>query len=163
MGLRLAYAGRWRLRSQKRAERKWEDILAQLRVNDWGADEVCVQYPWRSGITATAADIWPRIQGPRGLWAMYHNAQVLVELADYAAAHGSGVEAELLHELRSDAFHIRLRVLSALAQYGLYSAGAGARVNALRAADLYSSLAARTTELLQANAAILVPRYVEAM
>jgi hypothetical protein len=98
---------------------------------------------------------------------MYQNARVLLEMADYAkrnVAPGSeAVDPMLLEALRSDAMQIRLLVLMALAQYALSQATAGVRVNAFRAASLYSSMAARMTALLQDHAAVILPDFVAAM
>jgi len=69
----------------------------------------------------------------------------------------------VLETLRSDAMQIRLCVLMALAQYGLSQATAGVKVNAFRAANLYSGMAARMTILLQDHAAVVLPDFVAAM
>jgi hypothetical protein len=58
---------------------------------------------------------------------------------------------------------IRLCVLMALAQYGFSKASEGVRVNAFRAAALYSGMAARLTSLLQDHAAGILPDFVAAM
>jgi len=42
-------------------------------------------------------------------------------------------------------------------------AGEGVRVNAFRAASMYTDMAARMTQLLQQNAAAIVPDFVAAM
>jgi hypothetical protein len=69
----------------------------------------------------------------------------------------------ILESLRSDAMQIRLLVIMALAQYGLSKATAGVKVNAFRAATLYSGMAARMTNVLQDHAAVILPDFVAAM
>ena len=69
----------------------------------------------------------------------------------------------VLETLRSDAMQIRLCVLVALALYGCSQASEGVRVNAFRAASIYTGMAARLTELLQNHAAMIVPDFVAAM
>jgi len=54
-------------------------------------------------------------------------------------------------------------VLTALAQYAFSHAGEGVRVHAYRAASMYTGMAARMTQLLQENAAVMVPDFVAAM
>ena len=49
---------------------------------------------------------------------------------------------------------IRVCVLTALAQYAFTHASEGVRVNAFRAASMYTGMAARMTQLLQDYAAI---------
>jgi hypothetical protein len=94
---------------------------------------------------------------------MYQNARVMMEMADYAAKHCEGVDRLLVETLHSDAMQIRICVLAALVQYGFKHAGDGVRVNAFRAASMYTGMAARTTQLLQAYAATMVPDFVAAM
>jgi len=69
----------------------------------------------------------------------------------------------MLETLRSDAMQIRVCVLMCLAQYGFTQASEGVRVNAYRAAALYTGMAARMTELLQNHAAGVLPDFVAAM
>ena len=124
----------------KRRAKSWEGIISQLRCNDWGIEEISERFLYKSEVQVTPKDVWQRIHGCKGLWAMYKNSPVLVQLADYAAEHGDGVDQELLEGLRSDAFQIRLCVLLALAQYLLSSSTVGASVNAHRAVATYSAM-----------------------
>ena len=153
------------MRGQKSRARinTWDEIVAKLRTNDWGFEEISERYLYKGGINATAKDIWPRIQGASGLWAMYRNAALLLQLADYAAEHGENVDEALLESLRADAFHIRMSVLTALAKYAFSRSTVGASVNAHRAANMYSEMLVRMTTLFQEHSALLFPRYLEAM
>jgi hypothetical protein len=103
------------------------------------------------------------MEGPRGLWVMYQNSRVMLEMADFAARNDAGVDRVLVETLRSDAMQIRVCVLMALAQYGFTKASEGVRVNAFRAASMYSGMAARVTTLLQDHAAVVLPDFVAAM
>ncbi|MGD0786955.1 MAG: hypothetical protein ABR898_03150 [Terracidiphilus sp.] len=118
---------------------------------------------WKEGLNATPEDAWQRMEGPRGLWAMYQNARVMLEMADYASRNCESVDRLLVETLRSDAVQIRLLIVVALAQYGFSQASEGVRVNAFRAAQIYTGMAARMTQLLQDHAAIVVPDFVAAM
>lgn len=161
--LLILYAGLWRRRqSQKRAE-GWEAIVAKLKANNWGLEEISERYLYGSGIKASTHEIWEKISGLRGLWAMYLNAPVLVQLADYAAEHGEGVSEELLESLRSDAFQIRLCVLMALAQHILSRSSVASAVNAHRATEIYSTMLNRLTLLFQEHSTMLFPRFLAAM
>jgi hypothetical protein len=51
----------------------------------------------------------------------------------------------------------------ALAQYGFTKASEGVRVNAFRAAAMYTGMAARMTHLLQDHAPVMIPDFVAAM
>lgn len=159
----LLYAGHWRRRQVKRAGESWESIVARLHANDWGLEEVSERYLYSGAIRATSREIWQKIKGAKGLWAMYCNAPILVQLADYAAAHGEGVSEELLESLRSDAFQIRICVLMALAQHILSRSSVAAEVNAHRATEIYSAMLNRLTILFQEHSTMLFPRFLDAM
>ncbi|MGA2806696.1 MAG: hypothetical protein ABSE87_01110 [Terracidiphilus sp.] len=156
------YLIRWRGATRRRNVQSWDSLLARLRP-DWSARELSDHFLWKEGINATAEDAWRRMEGPKGLWAMYQNARVMLEMADYADRHSANVDRLLLETLRSDAMQIRVCVLMALAQYGFSQASEGVRVNAYRAATMYTGMAARMTQLLQEHAAAIVPDFVAAM
>lgn len=154
--------GRWRAGVRRRNTQSWESLIAQLRP-DWSARELSDHFLWKEGLNTTPRETWERIQGAHGLWAMYQNARIMLEMADFAARNSDTVDHELIETLRSDAMQIRVCVLMALAQYAFSQASEGVRVNAFRAASLYTGMAARMTQLLQENAAMVLPDFVAAM
>lgn len=156
------FFARWRSKARQRSKQSWESLLARLRV-DWSARELSDQFLWKDGINASVSDAWQRMEGPKGLWTMYQNARVMLEMADFAYRNDPTVDREVLETLRSDAMQIRVLVLMALAQYGFTQASEGVRVNAFRTAEIYSSMAARLTALLQDHAAGILPDFVAAM
>lgn len=156
------YLGRWRMSVRRRNTQSWEALMSRLRP-DWSARELSDQFLWKEGLTSSPEDTWTRMEGPHGLWVMYQNAKVMLEMADYATRNCENVDRVLVETLRSDAMQIRVCVLMALAQYGFSHASEGVRVNAFRAASMYTGMAARMTQLLQENAAVLVPDFVAAM
>jgi hypothetical protein len=156
------YLGRWRMAVRRRNSQSWDSLLARLRP-DWSARELSDHFLWKEGLSATPEDAWQRMEGSKGLWVMYQNARVMQEMADFAARNCEGVDRLLVETLHSDAMQIRVCVLMALAQYGFTQASEGVRVNAFRAASMYSGMAARMTQLLQDHAAALVPDFVAAM
>lgn len=156
------YFVRWRAGVKRRRSESWESLLAQLRP-DWSARELCEQFLWKEGLNATVEDAWQRMEGPKGLWVMFQNAGVMLEMANYAARNSTEVDRLLVETLHSDAMQIRVCVLAALAQYAFTQASEGVRVNAYRAASMYTGMAARMTQLLQESAAAVVPDFVAAM
>lgn len=160
-----AYAVYWRRNQAKRRNADWNSILVRLRSNsEFGFAEVTERYLYSPNIQATPQDIWPRIHGVNGLWAMFVNAGVLMELADYASTHGGEAVPEMLiEELRSDALQLRLAVLTAILRYGFSRSGVSASVNAHRAACAYSAMLAHMTTLFQEHSALFFPRFLEAM
>jgi hypothetical protein len=154
--------GRWRNGIRKRNAQSWDSLLSRLRP-DWSARELSDHFLWKEGLDATPEDAWQRMKGPNGLWVMYQNARVMMEMAEYASRNSDSVDRVLLETLRSDAMQIRLCVLMALGQYAFSQASEGVRVNAFRAASMYTGMAARMTQLLQEHAAVIVPDFVAAM
>jgi hypothetical protein len=156
------YFLRWRSAVRRRNSQSWDSLLARLRL-DWSARELSDQFLWKEGLNATPEDAWQRMEGPKGLWVMYQNARTMLEMADFAARNSDTVDRLLLETLRSDAMQIRVCVLMALAQYGFSKASEGVRVNAFRAATMYTGMAARMTQLLQENNPMMVPNFVASM
>jgi hypothetical protein len=161
--LLISYAGLWRRQQTRRRARTWDGIVSQLCGNDWGIEEITERFLYKSEVHVTPKDVWHRIQGCKGLWAMYKNAPVLVQLADYAAEHGDGVNPEMLEGLRSDAFQIRICVLLALGQYLFSASSVGAAVNAHRAVATYSAMLVRLTAFIQEYSTSLFPSYLDAV
>jgi hypothetical protein len=146
----------------RRNAQSWESLIARLRP-DWSARELSDQFLWKEGLSTNPEDTWTRMQGPHGLWVMYQNAKVMLEMADFATRNSDNVDRLLLETMRSDAMQIRACVLMALTQYAFNQASEGVRVNAFRAASMYTGMAARMTQLLQEHAAVMVPDFVAAM
>src|SRR5580658_4077649 len=156
------YLCRWRNSVHRRNKQSWESLLARLRP-DWSARDLSEQFLWKEGLNATPDDAWQRMEGPKGLWVMYQNAKVMIEIADYASRNSTTVDRLLLETLRSDAMQIRVCVLMALGQYAFSKASEGVRINAFRAATMYTGMAARMTQMLQEIAPVMVPDFVAAM
>jgi len=156
------YLVRWHHSVRRRNAQSWETLLAKLRP-EWSARELSDRFLWQEGLSATPEDAWQRMEGPRGLWVIYQNARVMLEMADFAAKHCEGVDRLLVETLHSDAMQIRVCVLMALSQYAFAHGSEGVRVNAFRAAAMYTGMAARMTHLLQEYAATMVPDFVAAM
>jgi hypothetical protein len=161
--LLVGYAAFWRRQQSRRRAKSWNAIISQLRCNDWGIEEISERFLYKSEVQVTPKDVWQRINGCKGLWAMYKNSPILVQLADYAAEHGEGVNVEMLEGLRSDAFQIRLCVMLALAQYVLSASSVGASVNAHRAVATYSTMMVNLTAFIQEYSTSLFPSYLDAV
>jgi hypothetical protein len=156
------YLVSWRRAVRRRNAQTWDTLVARLRP-DWSARVLSDRLLWNEGLNATQENAWQCMEGPKGLWAMFQNANVMLEMADFASRNCENVDRVLLETLRSDAMQIRVCVLMALAQYAFSQAGEGVRINAYRTASMYTGMAARMTRLLQENAAIVLPDFVAAM
>src|ERR1700728_1354719 len=89
------YLFRWRSAVRRRNAQSWDSLMARLRP-DWSARDLSDQFLWKEGLNATPEDAWHRMEGPKGLWAMYQNAQVMTEMADFAARHSQNVDRLLI-------------------------------------------------------------------
>lgn len=156
------YLGRWRAGVRRRNTQSWDTLILRLRP-DSSARDLSEHFLWREGINTTPEETWKRLHGVHGLWAIYQNARIMLEMADYASRHCDSVDRVLLESLRSDAMQIRVCVVMALCQYAFTQASEGVRVNTFRAASIYTGMAARMTQLLQDNAAVILPDFVAAM
>ena len=145
-----------------RSAESWESLVARLRL-DCGAGRLGGQSVWNSDMKVTPAEKWQLVHGAQGLWTMYENAHVMLEMADYAARNSDSVDREMLAELRSDAMQIRVSVLTALGKYAFSQVNESICANVSHAASMYTEMSARTAELLRVNGGEMVPNLVGAM
>jgi hypothetical protein len=155
------YLGWMRLRAHRRKHQSWETMLIRLH-HGWNAGELSEHFPWKEGLSYSPDETWTRIRGARGLWAMYRNAGIMLELADFAARH-TGCDPALLNTLRADAMQVRLGALKALIGYLFSQASDSVRISSFHVASMYTGMAAHMTEFLQNNAEVALPSFVAAM
>jgi hypothetical protein len=153
---------RWRAGARRRNEQSWDSLVARLQL-DCTTSRLGDQSIWHENMHLTPEEKWQLICGAHGLWTMYENARVMLEMADFAARNNDSVDRELLATLRSDAMQIRICVLTALTKYAFSHVNESICVNVSRAALMYTEMAARTAELLGANGGHMVPNFVGAM
>ena len=156
------YLGIWNAGVRRRNAQSWDTRLSRLRSN-WRFCPAGEFSLWQEGLSATPEDTWRRIEGAKGLCAMYQNAGIMLEMADYAARDGTSVDRNLLETLANNAMHIRINVLIALGQSAFSLANDGICLHAFHATTIYVEMAARMVQLLQAKAAGIVPDFVAAM
>lgn len=154
------YLVRWVTAQRRRNAQSWESIVARLRP-DWDAAEAGAQSFWNDNAGISLEEKWRRIRGAHGLWVMYENTRVMLEMADYALRNSASVDRELIAALRSDALQIRVFVVSALARYAFSHVNESICSNAARATAMYADMTARMAELLQGQQ--MAPSYVAAM
>jgi hypothetical protein len=91
------------------------------------------------------------MNGPKGLWVMYCNAGVMLEMVDYTVQHGVNVDQGLVDGIRSAACSIRSYGLKALGHYAVTYAWDTIYDNAFMAASQYLDVTRRMQELLLAT------------
>lgn len=156
------FLGYCRARHRWRNQQTWDSLIARLSPEGSGRS-LSEHFLWKEGLSTTPDETWTRIKGARGLWAIYRNAGVMQEMADFAARNSDSVDTVLIQTLRTDAMQIRFCVLTTLAQCAVNQASEGVRMNAFRAVSMYTGMAARMTQLLHDNAAMVLPEFVAAM
>ncbi len=152
----------WRTAMRRRNAQSWDAIVARMRPDprtQYMSDESI----WSGSMNVTPEEKWHLIRGAQGLWTIYENACVMLEMADYTARNSDSVDLELLATLRSDAMQIRVCVIAALVKYAFSQVNESICVNVTRAADLYTEMTARTAEMLQVNGRSMAPNFVPAM
>ena len=133
----------WRRSSVERRKRQsWESLIGRLQ-QDCKGRELSDHFLWREGLNTGPEETWDRLGGLRGLWSIFQNARVMMEMAEFAAGQSVDVDAAALEALRSDAAQIRLCVMAVMVQCALQQANEGMRMRAFRAASIYTRMAAR--------------------
>jgi len=130
--------------------RSWASLVGRLRP-DWTTRELNDCFAWDRCIVETPEDIWEVMNGPKGLWVMYCNAGVMLEMVDYTVQHGINVDQDLVDGIRSAACSIRSYALKALGHYAVTYAWDTIYDNAFMAASQYLDVTRRMQELLLAT------------
>lgn len=138
---------RARNQSRRRSSQTWGDLVSRLEPG-WNPVQLC---ECLASQNSSPEERWEQLHGARGLYVMFQNAKVMLEMADYAARNSATIDRSLLAELRSDALQIRVSVVLALTQYALHQLNESICANALRAASLYKDMNSRMSDLLQVN------------
>ncbi len=151
----------WQMSVRRRNRQSWESLIGRLNEG-LKFNALSEHFPWKEGLSTTPEETWEQLGGVRGLRAIYRNAGVMLEIADFAARNASNVDPALLQNIHADAAQIRICVMTTLAQCLVSQATETVRVNTFRAASMYTGLAAHMTELLQASASNALPAFVAA-
>lgn len=147
---------RWRAQAKRRNAQTWDELVARLEPG-WNSNQLneCL-----ADQDATVEERWERFHGARGLFVMFQNARVMLEMANYAARNCANIDRELIAALRSDALQIRASVVVALSQYAMHRLNERICANALQAASMYREMTTRMNELLDVSGGQLAPAFV---
>ena len=152
------YVETWRAGMRRRYAQAWERLSAQFEPN-WFVGGQGDQRGRNKGEKATQEQGWRNIQGAHGLWSMYENAQVMLNMADYADRKSDTVDKVLLATLHSDAMEIRGCVLIALSKQTGSQVSEDTRANESHATSVYTDMVAQMAELMGTNGEALVPGF----
>jgi hypothetical protein len=148
------YLGIWRAGIHRRQTMAWERLVEQLQANGFAPD-LHVRVFDEEHIT-TQDERERRIQDAHGLWSMYENARVMLDMANYAAVSSATIDRELLAELRRDAMQIRVCVMIELSRHAYTEVSESTCGNIARASAVYADMVSRMADLMQANSGALV-------
>jgi hypothetical protein len=155
------YLGYWRVDVRRRQTQAWDRLVEQLQPNRIASEpncRMCVEYS-----NVTPEERWHRIHDAQGLWSMYENARVMLDMANYAAANSATIDSELLAELRRDAMQIRVCVMIELSRNACAQLSEGTNRNIARATAIHAGMVSRMADLLQANSGALVAGFAPTM
>jgi len=152
-----------RVRSLRaRNHRSWDVLVAMLNP-DWNARELIDGEFSDRHRTAGLREKWRRIHGARGLWTIFENASVMLEMADYAARNSDSFDRDVLADVRREAMQVRVLVLTAFMRYALSAMNETVSMSVLRVESAYAEMAMRITEVLDAQAPEALPGFVSAL
>ena len=155
----------WRVIAGVRHPRSLESLQALLSPG-WNAREL-IDCDDPLGLNSdpkhlSLAAKWKRIRNARCLWALYRNAGLMLEVADYAAHSNGNVDQQILSVLRDDAMHIRMHVLETVLKYACAAATESIYLSALRAEAMYAEMATCLSDFLRAAATDSFPGFAAA-
>ena len=160
--LGATYLAWWQIRLRQRRAVAWKTLVTHLQPKRANS-EFGQHHNWNQELFVTPEEKWRAINGAQGLWAMYENAGVMLDIANYAASNSTEADPELIAALRRDAFQIRVSVAVALSKYACHQVNESTSAAVSRAAAYYADMVKRTVELAQANCTTLAPGFAASM
>jgi hypothetical protein len=151
------YLGFWRTGVRRRQTQAWERLVDQLQANGIAPDLNGRIFAEEN--IATPEERSQRIQDAHGLWSMYENARVMMDMANFAAASSASIDRELLADLHRDAMQIRVCVMVELSRHACIQVNESTCGNIARATEIYAQMVSRMAELLPENSGALAPRF----
>lgn len=145
-----------------RSSRSWNMLVARLRpgwnvrglIEDRFADCSSISTPCRN---------WNQLHRTHGLWDMFANAGVMLEMADYAAQNSDTFDRDVLTSLRRDAMQIRVLVLEVLGRYVVGVVNESISMSILRVESAYAEMTLRITTVLEESAPETLPAFIGAI
>lgn len=150
--------GCWVVAQRRRAAQSWQQLIARLRLHDAETAVGALSFDPETPVSWHA-----RRAAMRSVWALFSNAGIMLQMADFAARNGAEIDPEILADLRMDALQTRFYALGTLRRLATQAARDAATMNALRAQAAYAEMTLRLTELLEVRAAGAVPAFIAAV
>jgi hypothetical protein len=152
----------WQIRVRRRRTVAWNTLVANLQPKG-GDIELANHFNWNKDLFAMPKDKWQSTNFAEGLWTMYENAGVMLDIANYAAFNSTVTDPELIAALRHDAFQLRVRIVVALSKCACNQVNESTYAIVSRATAYYVDMVKRTAELAQANGTALAPGFAASM
>jgi hypothetical protein len=123
----VLYLAQRRAYMRRRNLQSWERLVAQIH-SDSSAGDLGGQFPGAKFSTTETNQFRQQPHDFRGLWTLFTNARVALEMADYAERNSPPklhpIDPVLLASLRTDAMQIRVSTLLAIAKSALHKSPA---------------------------------------
>lgn len=147
------YLSLCRIRIHRQRRTAWNSLVAQLKPSCLGS-EFSHESLGDKDLDTTPEGRWRRIQDARGLWEMYENAGLMLNMADYAVRNGAKVEQGLLAQLQSDAAQIRISIFFALSKHALNHATEETKTSIARVTSIYENMVSLMSGLVEQREAL---------
>jgi hypothetical protein len=152
----------WQIRVRRRRTAAWNTLVANLQPNR-GDIELANHLNGNKDLFALPKEKWQSTNVAEGLWTMYENAGVMLDIANYAAFNSTSIDPETIAALRQDAFQLRVRVVVALSKCACNQMNESTSAIVSRATAYYADMVKRTAELARANGKTLAPAFAASM
>jgi hypothetical protein len=152
------YLGIWRAGVHRRRAQAWERLVEQLQANGFAPNLNDRVFAIEHIVSQEERE--RRIQDAHGLWSMYEDARVMLDMANYAAANSATIDREVLADLRRDAMQIRVCVMIELSRNAYSEINESTCGNIGRASAVYAEMVSRMADLMQPNSGALFAGFV---
>jgi len=145
----------------RQRSKEWEQILAGIAQLDGCLSQLSHGSIFSGGLDCPVDEVWDRIGGKRGIWAIFRNAGVLLEAMNYMEKIGEPNPRLLrtIGQLRKEGRHVRIVASVAFLKCLLTFPGRSACFAAGETASEYIALVAQTSLAISDNCPELLIQY----
>jgi len=154
----LVGAFRLQVSLHRQRSREWSQILAGLSQSGGSLSQLSYGSIFSAGLDCPVAEVWDKIDGTRGLWAIFRNAGVLLEALNYMESdcETSPSFLQLIGHIRENGRRVRIAaavgllksLLSTPRQRPVLTAGEIAAVYIALVAEMSLAISDNCPELL---------------
>ena len=111
----LAGAAHLLVSLNRQRSKEWAEIMEGIARNDGDLSQLSYGSIFSDGLDCPTDEVWSRINGRRGLWAIYRNAGVILEAVEYLQSISVDIPSfqRTLQQLREEGKRLRIALLAA--------------------------------------------------